>query len=137
MKRIALLLVLSAACGGAAPYRAEPRGSRHDAFGEGATAAEPEPDVSVETYADALAVAQRELAEHLAGGGEGLATGAAGPDCEAAPGLRDRICELSERICELSERAPDPDNVRRCEAARAACEQARADVAQTCPAPTR
>ena len=55
------------------------------------------------------------------------------PDCAAAGGLRDRICELSRAICALAARNPDSAELaERCRASQASCTRAREDVARAC-----
>jgi hypothetical protein len=52
--------------------------------------------------------------------------------CAYPAELRDRICTLASAICALAERNPDAGIGPKCTAARASCDQARADVLRKC-----
>jgi hypothetical protein len=135
---LSLAALAIAACGGVPPRELE-TGAPVETSGS-----EPMPGEPGDAYDDELAQAEAELARALPGTSETteahegeaeeLAGGAGAPDCDAAPGLRDRICELADRICALTEDDPDDASIaERCERANASCERARRDVARACP----
>jgi hypothetical protein len=64
---------------------------------------------------------------------EQLAAEPDAPDCDAAADLRARICELANRICAIADRnAGDAALADTCDRARTSCEQATADVRNSC-----
>lgn len=128
-------LLTAGGCGGGAVYRAPETAGPEEEGAPFTTGSESE---NVEAAVSELDALEAELRRALPETGaeqltEEAMPAATTPDCDAAPGLRDRICELAERICALAARNPgDVALDQHCERASASCEEARSDVAEAC-----
>lgn len=136
MKRkhfLATMLVSTtlAGCGGMASEPA-PAGGETTATTAGMEQAEPM--LAEPTLEERQTVASYETdIEQITTDFETNMTLSAGPDCDAAGGLRDQICELAERICDIADRHSSWSDVQtRCEDARERCESATERVAGSC-----
>jgi hypothetical protein len=120
-----------AGCGGMAS-EAAPAGGETTASTAGME--QPEPMLAEPTLEEREIVASYETdIEQITTDFETKMTLSTGPDCDAAGGLRDQICDLSERICDIAERHSSWSDVQtRCEDARQRCESATERVADDC-----